>query len=534
MNKLIIFFFLGSCFFYATPSFSQGRIPVEITIDSSFGNNGRIETNIGAVNCEPMAFTVVYANKSTIVCGKISGAVPGAYHLGMIRVDSTGKLDPAFGAGGIVDAVWGESDYPNSMQLYSDNSDMTILAGAAGLNNSMLPSLYRIKANGTPDSTFGTAGRLVMPFDDHSKGEAMHVDISFEQYKVSGKSTALDASGKTGFAVMSLNWDGTLDSTFGVNGRMVLPALVHSVQGFFLNDRRFFFCGISDTGAKELIIGRFTENGVPDSAVGVNGLLHTGIIVSGDTLMAQLEGDLKMLIMLPTAQSSSTHLTIRRFSARGVPDSTYGINGIGSNDITPRFEPKGFIIANDYSEIVSGMTLDEPRHSIYLRITDTTARPDPVFNHTGIISVDVDGGEAPNYLKFVYPIGKLDQFGAVKRFIGVGASIRNGISEFMVARFIGRQKSGVSESLPDNGMRLSIFPNPAATSLTIESNDEFIRHIRIIDALGRDTPLPSPGSRFATGISTYTLDASKMAEGIYYCIAQTGTNQFVQKFVIRH
>jgi hypothetical protein len=531
MKKIVAFSILALCLIYAGKSSAQKRVPIEIIIDTSFGQQGKQEVNIGGFNDEVMAYIFVRTTQVGTLCGKVGTSTPGKYHLGMIRVDSSGNLDKSFGTGGIVNSSWGESDYANSIDRYLDTSGTLVLAGASGTNPFPLPSVYKFKKNGTPDSTFGTAGRVTIPFDEHSYGEAVHVDISFGQYKVSGKSIAGEDSGVTGFGVMTLNPDGTLDTTFGVKGRMVIPALVHSVQGFFLNDRRFFFCGISDGIKKELLIGRFTENGVPDSSVGVNGLIHTGIILTGDTLIARFSpADTKIVMLLPAPSSSPTHLTIRRCNSHGVPDSLYDKDGVSDNDILPSFQPKGLFVGNDFSQVVSGMTNSGIGNSIFVRINDTTARPDPFFNHNGIISVDVGGGIYSNYLKFVEPAGNVDSARTIKRFIGVGGSNQNDVGHFMITRLIGLPYSGVREDQAPNGNTIAIYPDPVSSNFKIEASS-LVKNIRIVDALGREV-MQLGSENNSDALNTFSGNASNIPNGMYYCVSQTGAKQIVKRFIV--
>ncbi len=511
------------------------RVPVEITLDTTYGIGGKMEVVVGGRNNEVVAFDITHNSRVATLIGKVSTGTTGVYHIGMVRLDSSGAYDARFGNGGIANHFWGDnSDYPNSMITNLDIDSTYIVAGASAAPSSpSLPSIYRFTKFGMPDSTFAGTGRVLMGFDDHSGGEAIHANISRGDYIVCGKSQSSDALGITGFGALRITPAGILNPTFGINGRAVIPALVHSVQGFLLNTAQIFMCGISDTGNRELLIARFTESGVPDPLVGVNGLLHTGIFLTGDTVRAQLSGDNKIVILLPTPSSSPTHLTICRFDPLGKLDTTYGVGGFGTNDILPSYQVKGFFLASDNGEIVSGMTNTEIGHSISTRISDTSARPDPTFNHNGVTEIDVDSGKYANYLKFVNPIGKLDQIGNIKRFIAIGGSIQNGIEHFMIARFIGHPFSGVTDKTNVSEDILEIFPDPASTHFKIVTKSEAIKNIRIVDALGREV-LKLGSLDYSADTKTYFANASSIPNGIYYCVAQSGAKQIVQKFVVAH
>ena len=103
----------------------------------------------------------------------------------------------------------------------------------------------------------------------------------------------------------------------------------------------------------------------------------------------------------------------------------------------------------------------------------------------------------------------------------------------MVARFIGHQRSGVQEINSDNNAVLSIYPNPVSSLFKVEAIGEGIKNIRIIDAFGREVMrLEADNNGDQTKIFTGTT--SNIPNGVYYCIAQNGQQQFVRKLLVLH
>lgn len=519
---------------------------VKIYIDKTFGTGGMTEVNIGGFNNEVTDYDINHDSKITTICGKVSTAIPGMYKLAMIRLDSSGKLDNNFGTGGIFSANWAASDYPTAMDIHSDSGGMYILAGVSnslGLVDDHSPALYRIQKNGTPDSGFGINGRFALQFQDQSIGDADNIRILDTGYVLCGQVKANLPGGVNGFGVMRVDMNGTLHSDtsttgkFGFGGRAVIPALVHAVHGFILNNRRIFMLGISDTGKAEILLAFFTENGIPDSSAGVNGLVHTGIIISGgDSFMASMQGDDKVLVLLSAADSSPTPLVICRFdphSANRVTflDSSYGDNGFGRNLIPPSIMPKGMNAVSDFSTVVSGEAKVGLGHCIFTRINPFNAKPDPKYYPNGITTIDVDNGEFENYMKFVEPIGKLTADKLFKRDVGIGGSIHSGITYFMIARFITQTPASVAQTqLQENLLR--IYPNPAVSELKVYAGNE-VKNIRVVDALGREV-MRLDHQSYSADSKTFSATVSEIPDGIYYCLAQIGAEQIVRKFIITH
>lgn len=534
MKNVAAFVVLGLALLIPAVSHTQ----VNIWIDTTYGDHGKTEINIGGFNNE---ITGSYINRISPItlCAKISTPTSGIYHFGMVRVDTNGKLDPGFGTGGIVNISWNQNDYPTNMLLFgtSDTTFSYIFSGvssSSALVNTWLPCLYRFKMNGIPDSSFGTNGRIQMPFADGSSGEADHVFQADTGYVICGTSRAIsENSGKTGFGVMRIDTNGHIHPAFGSGGRTVIPALVHSVNGFFLNDRHIFMCGVSDTGKHELLIGRCTENGVPDSSVGVNGLIHTGIFIpgTGSSIRAAMRGDEKIMILLSSPDSSPTPITLCRFDPHGFLDSGYGINGLGRNKIAPSIEVKGMNPSSDGSTFICGMSNIGLGESIFTRLNDTTAAPDPKYFLNGIALIDVDNGENRNYMQHLVPIGKLGINSPYKRYTGIGGSIHNGVEYLMISRFITGPASSVRVNSILQGNPLAIYPNPATSVFTIEVAIDAVKDIRIVDALGREILRLSPQD-YSQDTKTFSANAANLPNGVYYCIAQSGASQYVLKFVV--
>jgi hypothetical protein len=378
-----------------------------------------------------------------------------------------------------------------------------------------------------------------MAFADGSSGEADHVFPADTGYVICGTSRTLsENSGTTGFGVMRIDTNGHLHPAFGFGGRTVIPALVHSVNGFFLNDRHIFMCGVCDTGKHELLIGRCTEDGVPDSSAGVNGLIHTGIFIPGSnsSIMAAMRGDEKIMILLPAPDSVPTPITLCRFDPHGFIDSSYGINGIGRNNIAPSIGVKGMNPSSDGSTFICGVTNIGLGESIFARLNDTTAAPDPKYFLNGIAAIDVDNGENRNYMQHLVPIGKLgiDTSGhssPYKRYTGVGGSIHSGIEYMMISRFITGPPSGVRVNSTAQENPLAIYPNPVSSLFNVEVAGDGVKNIRIVDALGREV-LRLNAQAYSQDTKTFSAGTANFPGGVYYCIAQSGGSQYVRKFII--
>ena len=152
------------------------------------------------------------------------------------------------------------------------DSSMYVLS-AARINNISLSVVMHIKEDGTIDSSFGNAGRAIMQYGTsiymysmslQTDGKILATGLSYV--------TVSDAN----FITCRINTDGTIDSTFGNNG--------YAEYGFgtnedaanavkVLSDGSILVAGYSRQPNKRSTLVKYTTDGVVDSTFGVNGVL---------------------------------------------------------------------------------------------------------------------------------------------------------------------------------------------------------------------------------------------------------------------
>ena len=144
--------------------------------------------------------------------GKI--IVAGSYgkDFSLERYNSDGSLDSTFGEDGLAVANFGGDDDAYALALQPDGK--IVVVGPAWVGGADDFSLARFNPDGSLDSTFGDDGKVVTDFfgsDDDANAVALQPD---------GKIIAAGISGVSNddFALARYNPDGSLDRSFGTNG----------------------------------------------------------------------------------------------------------------------------------------------------------------------------------------------------------------------------------------------------------------------------------------------------------------------------
>lgn len=521
----IVSLFLAVFLLFLIPLAGFAQVVTVAIVDTTFAfaMGGKVETSLGDFNDEATDLDVLFDSKIT-VCGKVGTADSTVKKFGIIRLNAIGTFDSTFGVNGKSVLNWGVSDYPNDMYLPGEGSIFAVgsTATVAGLATSQ-PSAYRLKSDGSADQSFGTDGHVLFSYDDQSHGEFISLFPEDTTLIACGSVVANSPGGANGFYAVRFRWNGMLDPNFGVAGKAFLPISVHSVNGFLSKSATITFTGVMDSnGQSYVILGRLTPSGQPDATFGVNGILNTGIILTAGTeIKSAIQQDFKVNCALPMLDASQNRpFTIVRFLSTGVVDSAYGTNGFVTVPIAPQAKCYGMNIANNGKTVINGSAFDGHEQSASARL-DLVGLPDLSFNKTGMAVVDVDKGAYSNYLIRFVGMG-------LKRYMSIGGSIQQGKKMFLVARFKDDTvKTGgvtINSSHQDN----FLYPNPATTSVTIESKATVVE---IIDGMGRAVSLPIYSESAGEGMRR-VADISGLANGIYYCLFKTGNERTVQKFLI--
>jgi uncharacterized delta-60 repeat protein len=203
---------------------------------------------------------------------------------GAIATLAIGNLDRTFGTDGkTVTPIGTGSDKGYAMALQPDGK--TVVAGAAFTGTFFHTALARYKTDGTLDETFGTDGKVVINIstaNDVANAVAVQSDGKILVAGYAAVGTVSD------FAVSRLNSDGTIDTTFGANGTSLtsITPTTDTATGIALQtingEERIVVAGYAGSGNADFAVVRYNPNGTPDNTFGTNGIVTTSIASSND------------------------------------------------------------------------------------------------------------------------------------------------------------------------------------------------------------------------------------------------------------
>jgi uncharacterized delta-60 repeat protein len=167
------------------------------SLDTTFNGTGIVTTQIGNIS---VAFSIAIQADGKIIAAGYTG-YPNS-NFALVRYNSNGSLDTSFNGTGIVTTPVGGA---NSVAIQADGKIV-----AAGGN-----TLVRYNTDGTLDTSFNGTGKVIIPVGSNSV--AIQADGKIVAAGNSGNNTGSD------FAVVRLNPNGSLDTTFNGTGKVTTP-----------------------------------------------------------------------------------------------------------------------------------------------------------------------------------------------------------------------------------------------------------------------------------------------------------------------
>ena len=227
-------------------------------------------------------------------------------------------------------------------------------------------ALVRYNADGTADTSFGNNGVVL---SDFSSGDDEAYDVAVQpDGKIVAAGQAYIANGNNAFALARYNPDGSPDASFGNAGRVITDffASLDEVNAVLIQpDGKIIAAGFVTNGANngatyEFAVARYNPNGSLDSSFGNNGTVLTDFFGSGDIgYDAVLQPDGK-IVVAGRVQNPVTGIDfgLVRYNPDGSLDSTFDGDGKLNTALSADHDEfaRGLALAPDGKLVAAGWT----------------------------------------------------------------------------------------------------------------------------------------------------------------------------------
>lgn len=364
-----------------------GRLTASGQIDPSFGVNGRmVMADRYHAYQSPRRYVIKRDARGRIVLAapamvpSTGPAMPDSY-AAVYRLTANGALDSTFGDAGVLNFKGNQTGFV-MLDMAVDNQDRILLAGAGYSSNSNDPvgaDVVRLLESGKPDSSFGEQGyvylgrqsfpqarkpfaialdaqqRIVLGFEFHHPLRLLPdggMDQAFSTAAAAAQASLQDLVRPNAILVQPdggivfaretwggpsqpaslfaarLRSDGSADLGFGVNGRLLSPALGVSSVSSALLDASGRLIQLGSTYGRSLFSGdafvtRYTTSGTPDTAFATSGVRQMDFLDSDNAYAAGIDSAGRILLVgsMYEADQNSVSFIVRLLSDPGAQTS---------------------------------------------------------------------------------------------------------------------------------------------------------------------------------------------------------------------
>ena len=208
--------------------------------------------------------------------------------------------------------------------------------------------------------------------------------------------------------------NGDPDSTFGLNGKVIVPiGSGVSVQAIALQPDGKIVIAVAYMG--DFMLTRLETNGSQDPSFGINGIVSTsiGTLPYDKACALAIQNDGKIIAGGTSYHSLYNYASMVRYNSNGTIDNSFGVNGIVTTPILGQYDLISHlnlqndqkIIATGYSLVSSsGSTVD---NAMFVLRYDTTGSLDISFASGGEALINPGNYDDKAYSAVIQPDGKI-------------------------------------------------------------------------------------------------------------------------------
>ena len=480
-------------------NFAILRVGADPPLDLTFDDDGRQNTNFG--NDDEGRAVLVQPDGKIVVAGFENFATDD---FAIARHNIDGTVDSSFSGDGRLNINFGGVDRAHAIGRQADGK--LVVAGFTDQGPGSGPynfAVARLNTDGTLDTTFDGDGTLTIDFgnDDRANGVTIQPD---------GRIVVV-GSDSVDFAVARLNPDGSLDTSFSTDGKVVVdwPAasyeFAHAVA--LQTDGKIVVAGYTGptpggVGPNTFAIARLTPAGILDVTFDTDGRQTTSFGLGADDeriqgLAIQPDG---RIVAAGSWDAGLADFAIVRYNTNGSLDATF--SGDGRQSFTFGRPPSGGL------EFARGVALQPNGKIVVAGYSDAGTAPALGPNDFAVARLNADGSLDTSF----NDAGKLlIDFGNDDRAYGVAVVPATGA--IVAAGFTSRDQNFAVMRLPGDAA-------PPLPSLTL--NDVAVAEGNAGSILANFTVTLSAAVPFPVTVDVATANGSAVAPADYLAVPTIG------------
>jgi len=322
----------------------------------------------------------------------------------------------------------------------------------------------RYEPNGSFDESFGKKGKAIIDFGGYA--EAYSITLQGNGKIVTAGTLMED------FAVVRFKRDGSLDSNFGVNGKVTTDFEGKRDEAKFVAiqpDNKILVIGTAfDSGGEQskIALARYNPNGTLDNGFGKGGKVATTVTEVkfdyGSAFILQPDGKI-VAAGYSYGINTQFDFTLVRYQPNGKVDSSFGTNGFAITDFNGYdlataigVQQNGKMIVAGYSDFFNSV-IDLARYT-------KNGLLDSSFGTKGKVITSVGGISDQVHSMAIQPDNKI---------VIAGSSVNGPNTDFVLVRY--KPNGNIDKSFGNNGIVLTDFKNyDYAQAVTLQPDGKIV------------------------------------------------------------
>jgi uncharacterized delta-60 repeat protein len=299
--------------------FGLSRYNTDGSLDLTFDTDGKVTTDIG----DSLDFCYAIAIQAD---GKLVavGSTANYSKVAVVRYNTNGSLDNTFDIDGMLTVgMLGSAIQGYAAAIQADGKIVIAAQRFAGANMDFC--IIRLNTNGSYDVSFDTDGMVTTNIngDDYAYAIGLQTD---------GK-IVVAGSSNTDFSVVRYTTNGSLDSTFDADGKVITSVSIGTDMATSMtiqSDGRIILAGNTNVAGNVHALVRYTTNGSLDTSFDTDGIVLTSNVCS--IYGVKIQNDGKIIAVGSYAVGSSMDFVVVRYNTNGMLDSSFDTDGVVTTD----------------------------------------------------------------------------------------------------------------------------------------------------------------------------------------------------------
>jgi uncharacterized delta-60 repeat protein len=316
--------------------FALVRYNTNGSLDTSFDSDGIVKTSVESF--DDRAFAVAIQADGKIVAAGLNVAPSSSPPLGqsefaLVRYNTNGSLDTSFDSDGkVITTTLDTSERANAVAIQTDGK--IVIAGDILIGNLYYDfALARYNTDGSLDTSFNSDGIVITPVgeaDDRANSVAIQTDGKIVAAGVTSSGSSFDD-----FGLVRYNADGSLDTSFSSDGKTNNDVGFKQSFGRAVATQangKFVVAGFTQNIAdRDFAVSRYNADGSPDTSFDSDGKVITPMLPGGDEARAvAVQADGKIVVVGITGipfNNQIGEIGLVRYNTDGSLDTSFDSDG---------------------------------------------------------------------------------------------------------------------------------------------------------------------------------------------------------------